>query len=53
MMTSAIYNPKGLIMARANFAIEELVVSDIVVGAPEGFVDFKDTVYKLNRVVEE
>ena len=53
MMTSAIYNPKGLIMARANFAIEEIVVSDIVVGAPEGFVDFKDTVYKLNRVVEE
>ena len=53
MMTSAIYNPQGLIVARANFAIEELVIADIVVGIPEGFVDFQENIYKLKRVVAE
>jgi len=53
MMISAIYNKKGLVLAKANYAVEEIIVSDIIIDEPEGFVDFHDNVYKLEKTSEE
>ena len=50
MMVSAIYNPHGLVLAKANYAVDELIVADIEVGQPQGFVDFAEKVYHLQRV---
>lgn len=53
MMVSGIYNPNGLILAKANYAVEELIFYDIEVGEPKGFVDFQDDVYKLERIANQ
>jgi len=49
MVISAIYNPDGLILAKANYAVEEMIFCDIELGKPKGYVDFKDNVYRLQR----
>ena len=53
MMVSGIYTPRGLMLAKANYAVDELIAADIQVGEPQGFVDFADEVYKLQRVTKE
>lgn len=53
MMISAIYNPRGLIVSKANYAVEEMIVGDLLIGGPEGFVDFHDNIYKLVKTSEE
>ncbi|MBN1350018.1 carbon-nitrogen hydrolase family protein [candidate division KSB1 bacterium] len=53
MMVSGIYNPDGLMLARANYAVEEVIFSDMVIGAPEGFVDFKSDIYLLQKKSKE
>ncbi len=50
MMVSAIYSPRGLVLAKANYAEEELIIADIEVGPPQGFAEFADEVYLLQRV---
>jgi omega-amidase len=47
MMTSAIYNPRGLILADVDYGNEELIIADIDINELEGFVNFKDNVYRL------
>ena len=51
MMVSGIYDPKGLLLAKANYAHEELLVSDIKIDRQNGFVDFAEKVYDLQRKV--
>ena len=53
MMISAMYNPRGMILAKGNFAVEQLIWEDIIVGEPKGFVDFQNMVYKLERISSE
>ncbi|MFH1741210.1 MAG: carbon-nitrogen hydrolase family protein [bacterium] len=53
MMVSAIYNPDGLVLAKANYAVEELIVADIQIGKLKGFVDYAEEVYDLRRVTPE
>jgi len=50
MMVSGIYNPRGLVLTKANYAVEELIIAEIDARKLEGFVDFADDVYKLRRV---
>ena len=50
MMISAIYDFKGLVLAKANYAVEEIIIADIIVGKPSGFVDFHDNIYKLKKI---
>jgi len=49
MMTSAIYNPRGIILEKAIYAVEHLIWEDIIVGKPEGFIDFHHKVYQLEK----
>ncbi len=49
-MVSTIYDPNGLMPAKANYAAEELIVADIKIGKPTGCADFADDVYELRRV---
>jgi len=53
MMISAMYNQKGLVLAKANYAVEEIIISDIIIEEPEGYVDFQDNIYKLLKTSEE
>ncbi len=53
MMISAIYNPKGLIVSKANYVVEEMIVGDLLIGEPKGFVDFHNKIYKLQKTSEE
>jgi len=47
MMVSGIYDPNGLMLAKANYAVEELIVAEINANELGGFVDFADDVYQL------
>ncbi len=53
MIVSAIYSPDGLVLAKANYAVEEMIFCDIEVGEPKGHVDFKDNVYRMQRAGSE
>ncbi len=53
MLNSAIYNNRGMILAKANYAVEQLIWQDIIVGAPTGFVEFQDNVYQLENKTAE
>ena len=53
MMISAIYNNRGMILAKANYAVEQLIWQDIIVGEPTGFVEFQDNVYQLENKTAE
>jgi NAD+ synthase (glutamine-hydrolysing) len=53
MMISAIYDPKGLVVAKANYAVEEMILNDIVIKEPEGYVDFHDNIYKLEKTLQD
>jgi predicted amidohydrolase len=53
MMISAIYNPNGLVVAKANYAVEEVIIADIHLGQPEGFVDFNDNIYQLKKMIRD
>lgn len=53
MMISAVYNNRGMILSKANYAVEQLIWEDIIVGKPTGFIDFQDKVYKLEKLSRE
>jgi NAD+ synthase (glutamine-hydrolysing) len=49
-LISAIYNPWGLIVAKANYAKEELIVADIDASILDGYVGYAEDVYELREV---
>jgi len=53
MLISAIYNPRGMILAKANYAVEQMIFTDIIVGKPVGFVDFHDNIYRLEKTTKQ
>jgi NAD+ synthase (glutamine-hydrolysing) len=53
MMISAIYNDRGLVLGKANYAVEEIIISDTILGEREGFIDFHNNIYKLQKTADE
>ncbi len=53
MVNSAIYNPKGIVLTKAVFAIEQLIYADIIVGKPGGYTDYNDNIYRLEKTVNK
>jgi len=50
---SSLYNPPGLILTKAIYEVEELIIYDIIVSEPKGFVNFQDNVYQLKKIAKE
>jgi len=53
MMISAIYDYRGLVLAKANYAVEEIIITDLVIGELKGFIDFQDHIYNLEKTSVE
>ena len=52
MMVSAIYNPDGLVLAKANYAMNELIVANIDVSILKGFIHYNENVYELINITK-
>jgi predicted amidohydrolase len=53
MMISAIYNQIGLVLAKANYAVEEIIISDMIIKESKGYIDFHDDIYNLQKTSKE
>mgnify|MGYP002396800986 CR=1 FL=1 len=50
VVQSAIFNPKGLVLAKANYGMDEIIFSDLKIGKPNGDVNFRNDIYRLIKV---
>ena len=53
MVISTIYNPKGLILAKANYGIDEIIFGDLEIGLPNGDVNYRNDIYQLIKMEQK